>query len=111
MSVTWAWGARRQTSSAALPPVKPPPTITTDKALSTSRWIDPNVGASQRSGVGRGKPRDDTSTLLRRKGRLASACGAAHVSGNSRRADRVYANPKRTAFDGEDLSQSSQSRF
>src|SRR5260370_38873110 len=83
MRVTWAWGARRASSSAALAPARPAPTTTTDKRSATRRRIDPNVGAGQGSGLGCGEPGDDARDLLGRKGFLADACHSAHVGVNT----------------------------
>src|SRR6266851_7252186 len=111
MRVTRASGARRASSSAALPPARPAPTTTIERGSATRRRIDPNVGAGQGSGFGRGEPGDDARDLLWRKGLLADACHSAHVGVNTGGADRVDTNSEGPAFDGQGLGESGQSRF
>src|SRR5260370_5224891 len=106
MRVTWASGARRASSSAALAPARPAPTTTTDKRSATRRRIDPNVGAGQGSGFGCGEPGDDARDLLGRKGFLADTCHSAHVGVNTGGADRVDPNSQRPAVAGEVLVES-----
>src|SRR6266446_111076 len=98
MRVTWASGARRASSSAALAPARPAPTTTTDKRSATRRRIDPNVGAGQGSGFGCGEPGDDARDLLGRQGLLVDAGHSAHVGVNTGGAahvdDRAAGPPK-----------------
>src|SRR5260370_30972548 len=101
MRVTWAWGARRASSSAALAPARPAPTTTTDKRSATRRRIDPNVGAGQGSGFGCGEPGDDARDLLGRKGFLADTCHSAHVGVNTGGADRVHTYSQWPALHGD----------
>src|SRR5260370_2115427 len=83
MRVTGAAGARRPISSAAFAPVKPAPTMTTEKALATRGGIDPNVGAGQWRRVWCGEPADDPGDFLRCEGVLGYPRGATHFRGDA----------------------------